>query len=149
MLTPLSRACSTIFQGLRFYSCQSCRPSSKSTHLTWAPQLLKPNHTACQDSLSGPKHFTFTPTRTQLPHSTFPDSLPSPRPCCWHTFSIKLALAWIWISLPPTNKSTHALSSDALDITLTVLLENISFILQMKILRPKKNKIISPSSYCQ
>jgi len=67
--------------------------------------------------------------------------LPPPRPCCCP------AQSWPGGSLLPTPNSTHILSTYCVSGTVpNVLLKSSSFVFQMKIPMPKKNKVISPSS---
>lgn len=137
---PFSRA------SFWLHSFQSSWPFWKRVHRT-CPHTTQTQPQGSQASLSVPRHLTFMAIHGQLPHSPFPHSLPPHRPCWWPTVSIKFSLAWIWISLPLTTNSTDALSTYVSGSVLTVLLKNISFILQTKILTPKQNKIISSTSY--
>lgn len=90
MLTPLSRPCSTLFQGFWLYSCQSSWPSLKKIHPTYARNDSNPT-TGESGFLLCPQ----TPNSHGYPLSAtpfhIPHSLPPHRPSWWPTVSKELS----------------------------------------------------------
>lgn len=116
-------------------------PLQEWINLTCPPQYSPPSPSVRLHSVP---HLTLIPICPLLPHPTFPQAPSSQALLLTHT---ELSLPRVWSSLLPTPNSTHILSTYCVSGTvLNVLLKSTSFVFQMKIPMPKKNKVISPSS---